>query len=192
MPCGKRVVAMASEIHPLDRIVPLANALEAKGFQPILIGGMALVVLGSRRITADFDFLVSAQAVPPDLVEAFYREGFELVTKFDPEGGVKRTIDNPRVAAARMNMDKPPSAFFYDWKTGLKIDLLFDFPLPACELADRSARIDTASGFVRVASPEDLLRLKEIAYADRKSAADAQDLEFLRRLLKTRKERRRR
>jgi hypothetical protein len=33
-------------------------------------------------------------------------------------------------------------------------------------------------------APEDLLRLKEIAYADRKSAADAQDLEFLRRMLK--------
>jgi hypothetical protein len=33
---------------------------------------------------------------------------------------------------------------------------------------------------------EDPLRLKEIAYADRKSAADAQDLEFLRNLLKAR------
>ncbi len=183
---------MASDLDHLEKIAPLVNALEAGGFQPVLVGGMALVILGSQRITRDFDFLVSAQTVSSDLMEAIYREGYELVTKFEPAGVVKRTIDNPAVAAARLKMDKPPSVFFFNWTTRLKIDLLLDFPLPAQDLAGRAAKLSTASGFVRVASPEDLLRLKEIAFADRKSASDAQDLEFLRRLLGTRKGRRRR
>lgn len=173
---------MANDVNPLEQIAPLANALEAGGFQPVLVGGMALVVLGSQRITRDFDFLVSSRDVPPELIATIYRQGYELVTKFKPRGMVYRTIDNPNVAAARLKMDKPPSIFFFNWKSRLKVDLLLDFPLPARDVAGRAARIITKSGFVRVASPEDLLRLKEIAYADRKSATDAQDLEFLKNL----------
>jgi len=73
--------------------------------------------------------------------------------------------------------------FLYNWKTGLRVDLLLDFPLPTREIANRAAKIGKTPRTLRVAAPEDLLRLKEIAYADRKSAADAQDLEFLRNLL---------
>ena len=175
---------MDHDAEPLDKIVPLVNALEAEGFQPVLVGGMALVILGSQRITRDFDFLVSARDMPPNLLEAIYRQGYELVTKFKPAGVVYRTIDNPNVAAARLKMDKPPSLFFFNWETRIKIDLLLDFPFFAGDVAGRAARIVAKSGFIRVASPEDLLRMKEIAYADRKSAADAQDLEFLRRLMK--------
>ena len=43
------------------------------------------------------------------------------------------------------------------------------------------------SNFLQAASPKDLFRMKELAYADRRSAADAQDLEFLNRLVKSHK-----
>ena len=40
----------------------LLNALAPQGFQPTLVGGMALVTLGSPRVTKDFDFLVVEEA----------------------------------------------------------------------------------------------------------------------------------
>ncbi len=175
---------MADEADPLRSLVPLVSALESKGLQPVLVGGMALVALGSQRITRDFDFLVSSRTLEPDLVEAIYREGYELVTKLSPAGEVAKTLDNPRVASARLNLDKPRSVSFFDRKKALRIDLLLDFPLSGRKIAGRASKIRTKTGEIRVASPDDLLRLKEIAYADRKSAADAHDLEFLGRMLK--------
>lgn len=175
---------MAGDVDPFREILPLVNALEEKGLEPVLVGGMALVVLGSQRVTKDFDFMVACRDLSPDLVELIYRQGYELVAKLNSAGEVARTVDNPKVAAARLRMDRPRSVFFYDWKTALRVDFLLDFPFPTRDVAGRAARIGKKPGGLRVASPEDLLRLKEVAYADRKSAADAQDLEFLRKLLK--------
>lgn len=177
---------MARDADPLKEILPLLRALEEAGLLPVLVGGMALVVLGSQRVTKDFDFLVSTAHLSGDLVGVIYRQGYQLITKINKFGEVERTIDNPRVAAARLKMDAPKIVFFYNWKTELRVDLLLDFPLPARDIADRAAQIGKKPRTLRVAAPEDLVRLKEIAYADRKSAADAQDLEFLRNLLKAR------
>jgi hypothetical protein len=175
---------MARSADPLTELFPLLSALEEKGLQPVLVGGMALVVLGSQRITKDFDLLVSTPELSTDLVERIYRQGYELITKFNKAGEVKRSVDNPKVAAARLQLEKPRSVFFYNWKTGLRVDLLLDFPLPTRDIAERAAKMGKKPRTLRVAAPEDLLRLKEIAYADRKTASDAQDLEFLRNLLK--------
>ncbi|MBV8880143.1 MAG: hypothetical protein JO332_09285 [Planctomycetaceae bacterium] len=177
---------MAPSADPLQDLFPLLNVLEEKGLQPVLVGGMALVVLGSQRVTRDFDLLVSSSELTAELVDLVYGQGFELVTKLNDAGEVVRTLDNPRVAAARLKLDKPRSIFFYDRKTRLRVDLLLDFPLPTREIAERAAKVGKKRRLLRVAAPADLLRLKEIAYADRKSAADAQDLEFLRRILKAR------
>lgn len=160
----------------------LAGALDAQGFEPVLVGGMALVLLGSQRVTRDFDLLVSTQGPPTEaLVRLLYRHRLELVTKFTPAGEVRRTVDNVRIAVAKLKMEKPRSLFFSNLKTGLRVDLLLDFPLPAHRVAQRAEKVKVGSGSLRVASPADLMQLKEIAYADRRSASDAQDLEFLRR-----------
>jgi hypothetical protein len=175
---------MARDADPLGELFPLLQALEEKGLQPVLVGGMALVVLGSQRITKDFDLLVSSNTLSKDLVRMVYRHGYQLVTKLNKAGEVARTIDSSTVAAARLDLDKPSSVFFCNREKGLRVDLLLNFPLPTGNIAARAAKIGKLPRILRVAAPEDLLRLKEIAYADRKSAADAQDLEFLRNLLK--------
>ncbi len=43
----------------LDVVGELFEALARLGLEPVLVGGMALVVLGSRRVTRDFDLLVA-------------------------------------------------------------------------------------------------------------------------------------
>ena len=68
---------------------------------------------------------------------------------------------------------------FYHPKTGLRVDLLFDFPLAAEELALHARKIKVRSHPFRMASEDDLIRLKKIAKSRRTSAGDAEDLAFL-------------
>lgn len=164
----------------LELVTEIARQLESLGLHPVLVGGMALVLLGSRRVTRDFDFVI---AQPGDqlagALDAFYDRGLELAAKVNTTGEVTATISNRRVAAARLRLDRPESAFFQDPKSGLRIDVLFDFPIPAGELADRSVSAKTPVGKLRIASEADLLKLKTIARANRSLSTDEQDIAFL-------------
>ena len=63
--------------------------------------------------------------------------------------------------------------------TGLRVDLLFDYPLPADGLTRNATRLKIRSHVLLVAAERDLLRLKEIARARRSSPGDAEDVAFL-------------
>jgi hypothetical protein len=164
----------------LDVVGGVVEALAELALEPVLVGGMALVVLGSRRVTRDFDFLIArpGEALGA-LVDAFYDRGFELASRVGAEGEVTATIGNRRVAAARLRLDAPASAYFLAPETGLRVDLLFDFPLPAAALARRATNFKVRTKAWRVASEADLLRLKKLAQASRSSPGDAEDIAFL-------------
>jgi hypothetical protein len=170
----------------LERVAELTEGLQNLGLEPVLIGGMALVVLGSRRVTRDFDFVVPT---PGDrlapAVDLFYDSGLELVSRLSNEGEVSATLANRKVALARLRIDAPATAYFYDTATGLRVDLLFDFPIPAATLAERATRMRIRSHVFHVASEEDLLRLKKIAAARRRVPGDAEDIAFLERRLRS-------
>ena len=53
---------MAGSKDFLDQAAAIAKALRGLGFEPVLVGGMALVILGSRRVTRDFDFVIAQPA----------------------------------------------------------------------------------------------------------------------------------
>jgi hypothetical protein len=164
----------------LDDVGRVVEALNGLGREPILVGGMALVLLGSQRVTRDFDFVIPHPAEHLSaLVDVFYDRELELVSRLDDAGQVAATIDNRRVAAIRLRLDAPTSAFFYKWSTGLRIDLLFDFPIPAAVLAEQAIETRVSSFVLRLASEADLLRLKQIAVSHRAAPGDAQDIAFL-------------
>jgi hypothetical protein len=141
---------------------------------------MALVVLGSRRVTRDFDFVIAnphAQLAP--VIALFYDRGLELASRLNNAGDVTSTIGNRRVAASRLRIDAPATAYFFNAATALRIDLLFDFPVPAAALASQSTRARIRSHVFNIASEQDLLRLKKIAQAARSAPGDAEDIAFL-------------
>jgi len=164
----------------LDAAGRIVAALTTLGLEPILVGGMALVTIGSRRVTRDFDFVIP---IPGDrleaLVDVFYDRGLELAARVNDSGDITATIDNRRVANIRLRLDAPSSAYFSHPTTGLRVDLLFDFPVPASQLAARATRITVRSQCLLVASEDDLLNLKRIARAHRVSPGDAEDIAFL-------------
>jgi hypothetical protein len=171
---------MSEAEDDLSAIATVIEALDALGLTPVLVGGMALVILGSRRVTADFDFVIPDPARHvQQLVELFYARGFELASRVSAAGDITATIDNPAVAGIRLRLDRPASASFFNHRRRLRIDLLFDFPLPAAALAAHATRRKIASHVFTVASEEDLLELKRIARKQRTFAGDVQDIEFL-------------
>jgi hypothetical protein len=167
----------------LAAVGELLNDLAPLGIEPTLVGGMALVTLGSSRVTRDFDFLVAEEARDQKkLIQVFYRHGLELVSGADELGNVIRTIDTQKVAWARLRIDRPRSAYFYNRPLGLRVDLLFDFPIRAREARERSTRRKIESYTFHIASKHDLIRMKEIAAHNRGLSSDLQDLEFLKRI----------
>src|SRR3990172_4286927 len=99
---------MAGSEDFLDEAAAIAGALRAIGFEPVLVGGMALVILGSRRVTRDFDFVI---AQPGDrlekMIDVFYDRGLELASRLSAEGDVISTIRNRRVASVRLRLTAP-------------------------------------------------------------------------------------
>ena len=163
-----------------DAVANLVDSLTELGLEPILVGGMAMVIAGSRRVTRDFDFVIGS---PGDLlrplVETIYDQGLELASRVTHDGDIIATIDNARVAITRLRLDAPANAYFLNPETGLRVDLLFDFPVSAAELAKKARRTKIRSRVLRVASEEDLLRLKKMARADRSAPGDEEDIAFL-------------
>lgn len=171
---------MAEPTAHLSRVATILRDLRDLGFEPVLVGGMALVVLGSRRVTQDFDFVVATPGDRLDsVVEVFYTQGLELVARLDERGSVTATIDNRRVASVRLRLDAPASASFFDVRSGLRIDLLFDFPVRAADLATQATRLTIRGQSLLIASEDDLLRLKKTAAAARSVPGDADDIAFL-------------
>jgi hypothetical protein len=164
----------------LEEVGAIVKALASLGLNPVLVGGMALVILGSRRVTRDFDFVISKPAERLDsLIDLFYERGLELASRLGEDGEVTATIDNAKVASARLRLDVPASAYFVNPTTGLRIDLLFDFPIAAKTLLGAATRTKIRSYVFHIASEKDLLRLKKIARARRSSPGDVQDIAFL-------------
>jgi len=164
----------------LEEVGAVSEALSDLGLTPVLVGGMALVILGSRRVTRDFDFVIARTAdCLNEVVAVFYGRGLELASRVNEAGEVVATIDNRRVAANRLRIDAPVSAYFFNPATRFRIDLLFDFPIPAAELMKTATTMKVRSQVLRVASEENLLRLKRMARTGRSSPGDAQDIAFL-------------
>jgi hypothetical protein len=164
----------------LNAIGRVSRELSGLGLVPVMVGGMALVFLGSRRVTRDVDFVIPH---PGDrigeLVDVMYGLGFALASRVNEAGDIVATIDNPRVAAIRIRTDAPLSVYFLNAKTRLRIDLLFDFPIAAAELAANAVATKVQSHVFQLASEADLLRLKEIARERRSVPGDADDIAFL-------------
>lgn len=178
IPRGDR--KMASVDEDFDDIGNVVTDLTALGLAPVLVGGMALVMMGSRRVTRDFDFVIRHPSDSLDrLIDVLYDRGLELAARLNDGGDVISTIGNRRVATARLRIDAPASAHFLNPKTGVRIDLLFDFPIPAATLAEHATRAKIRSHVFAIASEADLLRLKQIARDQRSLASDTVDIAFL-------------
>ncbi|GEM_PF-1117445 len=177
-----------AEIQKLKQVV---HNLTAVDYAPVLVGGKALALFGSPRLTFDTDIVIPAikdLAAARLLTRAMRKADFYYVNALDNNGTPTGWIDTSTVAAARIMIDKPDTLFFWNQDLEMRIDILLDFPLKTSRLlATAEDKMLDKTTTIKVASLKNLKKMKEIAFNDRKKSKDAQDLEFIAKIMKTRK-----
>ncbi len=146
------------------------------GVRFIVVGGTAVILHGVPRTTADLDLVVDLEPANLRLlVSAMTRLGYRPRAPVEPEELCdperrREWIDDKGMLAFTFHLPGHPLA---------DIDVLIDSPVSFAELASRAEQIDAGGLMLRIASVEDLIRMKLVAGRDQ----DLADVDALRRLL---------
>lgn len=152
-----------------DRLLP---RLVGRGVDFVVVGGMAMVLHGSARVTHDLDICYATDRTNLDLLGSVLVElgatlhGVEDQVPFVPDGATLRR-------AGILTLDTPDG----------RLDLLFQ-PAGARsydELRQRAVRMDLGGYGVLVASLDDLAAMKRAA-GRAKDLVDLEEIEVIRRL----------
>jgi hypothetical protein len=158
----------------------------------VVVGGTALRLYGSPRVTHDIDLAVPILEIDT-LVELMYVKGYYLVARVNektctvvpgPEEALD-WIEREKVGSISLiALTSPPVSSEIPHEQvdiTTQVYFLFEPGIPFSHLIDRAQRIELDSFSFLVASPEDLLVMKE----DRKdkTAAARADIQFLRGLV---------
>jgi uncharacterized nucleotidyltransferase DUF6036 len=164
---------------PTD-IKSLFALLEAARTRYVLVGGLALVLHGIDRLTADVDLAVDlAPEEALRLVALLEQTGYRPVAPVDP-----KLLADPASRAA-WHRERNMRVFSYWDSTGKRptIDIFIASPIAFEELWQDAVRIDIGSALtVCVASIAHLILLKELAGRPQ----DLADIERLREIERTR------
>jgi len=98
-----------------QKLKQIIRNIEAVEFTPIFVGGLALILFGSDRVTFDCD---SVSKRLKDMEEAklltwaMYKAKCYYISKIDKDGNSVAYLDKANVAASRIMIDKPDTIFF--------------------------------------------------------------------------------
>ncbi len=151
---------------------PVFAALAAADARYVVVGGLATVLHGFARLTADIDLIVDLE--PPELEKTL--TVFEALS-LRPRAPVSlRDFANPD--ARGMWIEEKGMTVFSLWdpdRPMLELDLFAENPIPFGELWARSEVVALTGITVRIAGIDDLISLKRLAGR----AQDLQDIEAL-------------
>jgi hypothetical protein len=151
---------------------PIFDALNRVDARYIVVGGLATVLHGFARLTADVDLVVDL--APPEalkVIDALVGLGFEPRAPVDPRGFADPAIRHGWIEGKGMQvftMIDPTNPM-------RSVDLFVDSPIPFEELWARADRFALATTRIRVAAIPDLIRMKRLAGRPQ----DAIDIEAL-------------
>lgn len=146
---------------------PLFAALNEANVRYVVVGGLAVVLHGHARLTADVDLIIDLEAEET-------RRTMNVLTTLGLRPRVPVPAESFADAAQRERWisERAMRVFsLYDPENPLRaVDLFVDHPIDFEELWAESDTVDISGTAIRIASLEHLIRLKEIA-------GRAQDLE---------------
>jgi hypothetical protein len=158
---------------------PLFDTLNAAAVRYVVVGGLATVLHGHARLTADVDLVI-------DLAPGEARKAIEILTRFGLRA--RAPVDPLSFADAAVRRDwidgKGMRVFsLYDPSNPmLEVDLFAEHPMDFEELWERSETVKLRHAVVRIASLRDLIQLKQLAGRPQ----DLADVEALRLILRRR------
>ena len=144
----------------MPSFLPIFEALEAAHVRYVTVGGVAVVLRGHPRLTADLDLAVDLDPEEAATAIAVLTGlGFRPRLPLDPAG-----FADPEVR--RSWIEEKDMTVFPLWDPGdptRAVDLFVVQPIAFEQLWARSESIDLGTTSARVASLEDLIEMKRIA-----------------------------
>jgi Nucleotidyltransferase of unknown function (DUF6036) len=140
--------------------IPLFRALNGSGARYVVVGGMASVLHGHARLTADVDVIVEFEAAPlTRLLDALAAIGFR------PRPPVNiRDFADPRLRAEWIRDNGMRVFSLWDPSNPMReLDLFAEYPLEFEQLWGRAVEVDVGGAAVRIAAIPDLIALKRLA-----------------------------
>lgn len=168
---------MRAIIENMSRLLSVFKSLNDAGVRYVVVGGVATLLHGYVRMTADLDLAVDLDAPEATkAIRALTGQGFKPRIPVDPFQFADVKIRNQWVNDKGMQVFSlyDPSAF------GLTVDLFAQQPLPFEALWTRSILMDVEGTPVRVCSIDDLIQMKRLA-GRQKDLADIEQLEKIKR-----------
>ena len=161
---------------------PLFRALDASGTRYVVVGGVATVLHGYARLTADLDLILDLEpAAAARAMRALAAFGLRPRVPVDPED-----FADERMRASWVR-DKGMQVFslFKPDDPLLSVDVFAEPPVEFGGLYARAEVCEIEGIPVRIASIPDLIHLKQLANRPR----DREDVEKLRDILRRKEER---
>ncbi|MGC4030211.1 MAG: nucleotidyl transferase AbiEii/AbiGii toxin family protein [Tepidisphaeraceae bacterium] len=142
-----------------ERFVPVIKALNAAGVDYVVVGGVAVNLLGHVRATVDLDLIV---AFEPDNIErlkkALTEAGYMARMPVDPAG-----LADDRTRAEWQSRNMVVYAFVRTAGPPHLVDVFIQHPIPYPDLKTRSQLSTLGTEPIRICALEDLFTLKRIA-----------------------------
>lgn len=160
---------------------PLFKALNDSAVRYIVVGGLAVVLHGHARMTADADLII-------DLRQDQARKAIDALTGLGltPRLPVRaHDFADPDIREG-WQRDKGMQVFsLFDPQNPLRmVDIFADHPIPFEELWSRSETVHIGATSIRIASIPDLIHLKQLAGRSQ----DLDDIEHLEAILRMKNE----
>ncbi len=139
---------------------PVIEALERAGVRYVVVGGLAVVMHGHPRFTADLDLAIDLSSD-----EAARAVGALTALGLRPRAPVNPAdLADPIARAAWVETKGMTVLSFWDPDRPLRVvDVFVENPIPFDELRRHAETAELGSTSVRIASIPDLIRMKEIA-----------------------------
>ncbi|MDH5447286.1 MAG: nucleotidyl transferase AbiEii/AbiGii toxin family protein [Gammaproteobacteria bacterium] len=152
--------------------LPLFKALNEADVQYIVVGGIATILHGYVRATADVDLVIDLQAdEAKKAITALTSEGFKPKIPVQAIEFADETKREQWIKEKGMQV----FALYHPDKPGITVDLFVHHPVPYQPLLDRSVIMDLEGIKVRVCSIDDLIAMKQQA-GRQKDLADIEQL----------------
>lgn len=179
---GRRgaTVALPSGVRPQflmpTDFIGLFAALLAARVRFVVVGGLAVLLHGVDRLTADVDLVIDlAPEAAREAVRALAAAGLRPALPVDPE----QLADPDARSAWKRERGMEVFSFWDPANTRPAVDVFIEPPIPFEELWRDSKAVDLRGAMVHVASIDHLIRLKQLAGR----AQDLADIERLRGLM---------
>ncbi|MBI3288754.1 MAG: hypothetical protein HYZ74_04470 [Elusimicrobia bacterium] len=156
---------------------PIFAALNEAGVRYVVVGGLAVVLHGHPRLTADVDIVLDLEpAATRKAMSALKKLGLKARAPVDPAA-----FADPRLRESWAR-DKGMTVFnlYSPDNPLLSIDIFVREPMPFDSLWSRAKEVDLGQVHTRIASIEDLIAMKR-AVARPQDMIDIEALEALRK-----------